>query len=108
MKAVYQVPALKTGNLAYLDTFAGLIPCKVLAIDGPSGPVSLTQRVAVRITSPRRGYAKGDIVIESALHVVPRPAVHFRNDNARIGFYHVVGDSATTTENTEAIHGSHS
>jgi hypothetical protein len=51
-------PILKSGILAYLDTFAGMIPCKVLSVKGESGPPSSSQDVTVRLTASRGAYER--------------------------------------------------
>lgn len=47
---------LKTGILAYFDTFAGMIPCKVLQITGRPGIASSAQSVNMKkgqhVTTP--------------------------------------------------------
>ena len=86
------MPILKANSLAYFDSFSGLIPCKVICINGPSGRASSEQKVMVRLTANRRGYKKGEVLTEWALHVVPRDAVYFRDHSARIGSYLVEGD----------------
>ena len=63
---------LRTGDLAYYDSFTGLIPCKVLSIHGSSGVASTAQRVEVRLTAKRGGYDIGERVTTAGLHVVPR------------------------------------
>ena len=71
---------LRTGDLAYFDSFWGLIPCKVLRIEGLSGVANSAQTVTCQITSSNRqsmyaAYKRGEIMVTSALHVVPRKAV---------------------------------
>lgn len=36
---------LRTGDLAYFDSFCGLIPCKVLRMQGISGGANSTQTI---------------------------------------------------------------
>jgi len=85
---------LKVGDKAYFDSMAGLIPCKVLSITGPSGIASSRQQVQFRITTAkfeRYGYKRGEVMSEWALHVVPRRNVSFRKYGARIRAYQVIG-----------------
>jgi hypothetical protein len=83
---------LKVGSLAYFDSFAGLIPCKVLSIDGPSGVPSSRQQVRFRVTSKRferYGYRFAEVMSEWAIHVVPRKAIYANRQ--RVGLYRVIG-----------------
>ncbi len=83
---------LAVGTFAYFDSFAGLIPCVVLSIEGPSGPASSRQQVRFKITShkfERYGYRFGEVMSEWSLHVVPRKAI--RANHTRIGHYTVIG-----------------
>lgn len=59
---------LEVGTLAYLDTFAGLVPCKVQ---------SLTETVAtVRVTATRGAYRRGEVgTWPIGLVVIPRRMV---------------------------------
>jgi hypothetical protein len=73
---------LKSGDLAYFDSFSGLVACRVQRITGTSGPASTAQTVRFRITaSGNKAYKHGDILETHGLHVVPRNAVH------RIGYF---------------------
>jgi hypothetical protein len=76
---------LKSGDLAYFDSFAGLVACRVQRITGTSGIASTAQTVRFRITASGNGtYKHGEILETHGLHVCPRPAVH------RIGyFFHI-------------------
>lgn len=80
---------LKVGDYAYLDSFAGLVPCKVYIIDGPSGMASTLQTITVRLTANRRAYKRGEWIKENGLHVVPRVSVRFRKYSAHIVPYQV-------------------
>lgn len=66
---------LKIGDLAYFDSFSGMIPCKVLGITGRSGIASTAQVVAFKLTACRGAYKAGEQLECSGLHVVPRKAV---------------------------------
>lgn len=79
---------LRSGSLAYLDTFCGLIPCRVNSIrDTSAGRIA-----SVTITGARTGYAKGTTEDRSTLHVIPRRAVVTRSGQYRILPYTVVSD----------------
>ncbi len=67
---------LRSGDLAYFDSFAGLIPCKVLAITGQSGNAGSMQDVKIKLTSDRGAYKRGEVLDYWGLHVCPRGAVH--------------------------------
>lgn len=73
----------RAGDFAYIDGFAGLVPCKVLTIDGAS--------LVVRITATRGAYKRGEVSTHSAHFVTPRSAIVFRNRQARIRPYKWVG-----------------
>lgn len=83
----------KAGELAYLDSFDGLIPCKVLKITKESGqyssnsPSIINTRVQVKITANAGGYDKGEIVEYSAIAIIPRNCVRVYNGQYKIGFY---------------------
>ena len=72
---------LKTGSLAYFDTFAGIIPCKVLKIERltdaiPKNYVASSSTLAtIKLTATRGAYKRGEILQEWSLHVIPRKAV---------------------------------
>lgn len=67
---------LRTGDLAYFDTFSGLIPCKVLGITGASGRASSSQTVRFKLTASRGAYRRGEYLESDGLHVIPRKSVH--------------------------------
>jgi hypothetical protein len=68
---------LTVGCLAYFDSFAGLVPCWIVSIDGPAGTPSTSQRVTVRFTAKRGPYRRGEAYETSGLHVCPRGAARF-------------------------------
>lgn len=68
---------LKTGDLAYFDSFAGMVPCKVLSIGGISGLASSAQAVTLVVTATRGAYQKGEVLETSGLHAVPRCAHYY-------------------------------
>ena len=89
-----QARVLKTGDLAYFDCFAGLIPCKVLAITGSHGAASTgfassSQTVRFKLTARRGAYRRGEVLESFGLHVVPRGAVRRLQSGERIRPYMV-------------------
>ena len=73
------------GELAYLDSYRGLVPVKVLSVgtyETMSGRIK--PLVRVRVTADRPGYSRGDELELGALHVVPREHVVRRNGRYRI------------------------
>lgn len=74
---------LAAGKLAYYDTFAGPVPCKVLSIttepNAPEEHLSTPgswHRVDIQLTADRGAYRKGEVVRDLwSLHVVPRGAL---------------------------------
>lgn len=58
----------EVGTLAYVDTFLGLVPCKVTAITD--------QTVTVRLTATRGTYQRGEILTERHPWVIPRACVY--------------------------------
>ena len=81
---------LKTGDLAYYDSLAGCLPCKVLSITGHSGPGGSSQTVTFKLTADRSryGFKRSEVLTAWGLHVCPRRAVH----GNRIRFYTVQAD----------------
>lgn len=61
------------GELAYLDSFVGLIPCKVLGIQDDT-------YMTILITANRKGYSKGEVKANCYQRsVVPRANIFRRN-----------------------------
>lgn len=84
------VDVLAAGSLAYLDTYAGLLPCKILAVSRDSFYPSSNVAVTVRLTSNTSGqygpiYRRGEIMLESSLHVVHRKHVHRHKYSTTLG-----------------------
>lgn len=69
---------------AFLDTFAGCIPCKVIAVnDDYAGNShfeghSSSCRVTVKLTAARGAYKRGEVIESTALNVIPRSHVKGR------------------------------
>ena len=67
---------LSVGDNARYETVRdGLIPCKVLSINGPSGMASSQQLVTFQVTRTREGWKVGDTGECFAYHVVPLKCV---------------------------------
>lgn len=78
---------LRSGDLAYADTFSGLIPCKVLSIRDVNS-------VSIKLTAGRGPYRKGEVLTWDWKWVVPRDAALFRrNCSTRILGYNVECDA---------------
>ena len=73
-----QERTLRKGDKAFYDSFLGLVPCKVDCIAGRSGIASASQIVTVTVTANHGAYKRGETVVTSGLHVVPRNAVQRR------------------------------
>ena len=68
---------LRAGSLAYLDTLAGLIPCKVLRVwRADEYP---TMRADVVLTATRGAYRKGERLTNAAKDTPPRDAIRRRS-----------------------------
>lgn len=76
---------LKIGCLAYYDSFNGLIPCKVTAINIDTVPAM----VKFRVSAQRRSFRKGEKLIAPINHVVPRDAVRICDGQYHIHTYDV-------------------
>lgn len=74
------------GTKAYVDSFAGMIPCVVTEIHKPNanGIVIGQEELTVRIEETRGGYAKGEIVKRSAAYTPPRKQRILRGYSYRI------------------------
>lgn len=75
------LPTLRVGELAFLDSFAGLVPCRVLAIGDASEAL---RSVRVKVTATRGAYRRGEEVESNVLNVCPREAVRRRKHGAVI------------------------
>lgn len=85
---------LRTGEFAYVDTFAGMIPCKVLSVRRPVGEVGDRYiEVIVRYTATRGAYRRGEVNTHRAWQVCPRKAVVTRGWQQRIKPYTTEVDS---------------
>ncbi|MGQ0595867.1 hypothetical protein [Aquabacterium sp.] len=75
---MYERQTLKVGDLAYVDTFAGLLPCKVTSITGTSGPAGSDQEVTACLTADCGAYKRGELMTRWGLSVVPRKSIRGR------------------------------
>lgn len=78
-------------TLAYIDSFAGLVPCKVIGWDD--------QELMVQVTATRETYKRGEELTRSPGFIVPRPAVIRRAHQYRIRSFHWYGDPPQFTIN---------
>lgn len=65
--AIITERTLRSGCRAYVDSFVGLVPCRVLAIRGISGIASSSQDIDVVLTATRGAYKKGERLTWRAL-----------------------------------------
>lgn len=90
-------PTLQPGALAYFDSFAGPVPCKVESIS-TSNPHDTRpgswQDVKARVTADHGAYKKGEELAGWALHFFPRAALRRRKYSSVIAPYRV---QASTT-----------
>lgn len=72
-------PLLKTygvGTKAFIDTFAGLVPCTVVEVKKPGSGKSVTEgEIVVKITKTVGAYKKGEILTRAASKIVPKSHV---------------------------------
>ena len=72
------------GELAYFDSFTGLIPCKITGYDEPvyhsSGVEYAPAKLWGIVTANRPGgWYKGEILHDVAYNFIPRDSVHMRD-----------------------------
>ena len=89
---------LKSGIKAYYDSFAGLVPVKVLTVTGPKeiplfdlghGFARASIEVTVMVTENHGCYRKGEIIESNSLHIVPCDVIKHNKYSTTIGVYHV-------------------
>jgi hypothetical protein len=61
---------MKPGTLAYYDSFAGLIPCKVQSTNGDD--------TVVKLTATRGAYKRGEILTLHTRNVIERHRIRIR------------------------------
>ena len=64
-------------TLAYHDTFAGLVPCRILAV-GDWNDGSSAARIQYTAARSNGAYMRGDIYTVALRHLVPRNAIFRR------------------------------
>lgn len=74
------------GTKAYLDTFAGMVPCEVTEIKSLSRgfAVDVRNTVTVEITKTVGAYIKGERIETNAMNVPPRTMRYLREYSYRI------------------------
>jgi len=73
------------GTLAYIDSFCGLIPCKVIEVTQERNFAgSLLTFCKVKVTARRPGFLRGEIANHDALYIIPRNHVYTRCGQFRI------------------------
>ena len=83
---------LKAGCDAYLDTFSGLVPVKVLRVLStsrlPLHPIPTTE-AEVEVTRTVKGYKRGEKITFSTRYTIPKGAIVTRGYHRRILPYNV-------------------
>ncbi|GAA3751110.1 hypothetical protein [Micromonospora maritima] len=75
---------LASGDLAFWDTFSGLVPCRVLSIAGTEGDPSTGQKFKIKLTAERGPYKAGEEIDTLGTSVVHRKGVYVRNGQYRV------------------------
>jgi hypothetical protein len=78
----------RAGELAYLDSFGGMLPVTVVSVEQEgSGRIAAGPgqgEITVRLNVTRGGYRKGEEITQKACNVVPRdhtrPRGHINSD----------------------------
>lgn len=84
-------PTIGTGDLAYFDTFSGLVPCRIVSVtDRETYYGRVETDVVVKLTATRGAYLKGELVTADPAHVVPRQNVRRSGGHLRINTRYVV------------------
>lgn len=67
----------KAPTQAFLDTFSGLIPCTVIAVNKPcrGNNVGSQDELTVQVNETRGGYTAGEIIQRSAKNTPPRTQI---------------------------------
>lgn len=73
-------PDVMEGQLAYYDSFGGLVPVRVLRVEKGK----CMDHITVRVTAHRGPYRRGEVLKAISTHVVPREWVRFRHGVAWI------------------------
>lgn len=75
---------LKPGDLAYVDAFAGLLPCRIISVSTDTEYPTTATTVQVQLTATRRGYRRGETLTELGIDVIHRRAVRRKKYGATI------------------------
>lgn len=79
----------RAGELAYYDTFSGLIPCKVIeVILWGSGKTIQSGKVKIKLTADRQAYKRGEILEVTADNVIPRNHIRTSSGKYKINVYY--------------------
>lgn len=90
MNAKDMRPVLRVNDPCYFDSFSGPVACKVLSIEGESGPGSSSQVVTLKVTAIKsKDFTRGRRIITNGIHAIPRGALKRRRCGARITYYTV-------------------
>lgn len=71
-------------TLAYLDSFAGLVPCRIVAVGDWSDRYSMAR---IKLTANRGAYKRGEFMTVILGSIFPRHALVTRNGQYRILAY---------------------
>ena len=88
-----EAPVYRAGTLAYLDSFAGMIPVTVIKVG--SGPgigyhaAPASGEITARVNVTRGGYTRGEIITRGAHDIVPRAQHYYRGGCGRINSLYV-------------------
>lgn len=72
------------GQLAYVDSFAGLIPCTVVNVEIGESDFRPETIVTVKINATRRDYRRGEILTVAEGRVIPRDKIRVRSGQYKI------------------------
>lgn len=88
------------GELAFIDSFAGLIPCKVLAVSERTENGEPFIVCTVKVTADRPSYSRGELAEVGTRYVIPRTSVRVRSGQYRIVYnyaWRITESEATTS-----------
>jgi hypothetical protein len=76
----YKMKKHTVNELAYYDTFSGMIPCKVIAIDTDKSfdydkGIPTSDKITVKLTANCQAYKRGEIITDNSMHIIPRESV---------------------------------
>jgi hypothetical protein len=80
----------KTGELVYYDSMAGLVKCKIIAMNWDSTPTIMpnSQKFTLRVTALNHPiYKHGEFIESSRLWTIPRSSVYIHSGQYRIRSY---------------------